>query len=294
MSSQFDPQREKSLPTNQPSARPRGQFADFRNALLVAAVLLVPVLGWCVRLYWVASAYDRIAWAAPPPPPPVAEVAHGRDLFQMICVPCHGPNGEGVTSLGKNIARSNFIALRSDAELREFITQGRPEALPLPMPPKGGREDLTDADIAHIVTYVRCLQDPRRMPELPPPAPIAVAPPTAAEQAKALEAAGGNAELAEYIAYGAKLFSTVCIACHGAGGVGIKGNGKPLVNNEFVRSLDDDALLAFVKSGRNPGDPKNTTGIAMPPKGGNPALSEDDLLDIISYLRTLSPGKPNP
>jgi hypothetical protein len=25
----------------------------------------------------------------------------------------------------------------------------------------------------------------------------------------------------------------------------------------------------------------------MPAKGGNPALSEDDLLDIIAYLRTL-------
>jgi hypothetical protein len=30
----------------------------------------------------------------------------------------------------------------------------------------------------------------------------------------------------------------------------------------------------------------------MPAKGGNPALSEDDLLDIISYLRTLQPAEP--
>jgi mono/diheme cytochrome c family protein len=27
--------------------------------------------------------------------------------------------------------------------------------------------------------------------------------------------------------------------------------------------------------------------VAMPPKGGNPALSEEDLADVVAYLRTL-------
>jgi disulfide bond formation protein DsbB len=107
-----------------------------------------------------------------------------------------------------------------------------------------------------------------------------------------MAAAGGDAELAEYIASGNKLFHTTCVACHGAGGVGITGNGKPLVRNAFVQSLDDDALLAFVKQGRTPTDPKNTTGIQMPPKGGNPAMSDDDILDVIAYLRTLQGGAP--
>ena len=51
--------------------------------------------------------------------------------------------------------------------------------------------------------------------------------------------------------------------------------------------LDDDAL-AFVKKGRSTSDPLNTTKVDMPPKGGNPALSDDDVLDIISYLRFLA------
>ena len=51
---------------------------------------------------------------------------------------------------------------------------------------------------------------------------------------------------------------------------------------------DDDALLAFIKQGRSPSDPKNTTGIQMPPKGGNPAMSDDDILDVIAYLRTMA------
>lgn len=64
-----------------------------------------------------------------------------------------------------------------------------------------------------------------------------------------LAVAGGDAELAGYIASGNKLFHTTCIACHGKGGAGIPGSGKPLVANQFVQSLDDDGLLAFVKKG---------------------------------------------
>jgi len=125
------------------------------------------------------------------------------------------------------------------------------------------------------------------MPSLPAFAAAAPAPVTQAEKDAALAAAGGDAELAEFIASGTKLYAGTCIACHGPQGTGVKGNGKALARNTFVGSLDDDALLAFIKKGRDPGDPKNTTGIGMPAKGGNPALSDDDLLDIIAYIRTL-------
>jgi disulfide bond formation protein DsbB len=217
--------------------------------------------------------------------------ARGRDLFTGTCIACHGPDARGIDGLGKNLVESNFVASQSDDQLKQFLLVGRPTAKPVAMPPKGGREDLKEEDIAHLVVYIRGLQDPRRMPELPKPA-VADAAPTAAEKAAALTAAGGDAELAEILASGKKLFAGTCIACHGADGVGIKGNGKTLQHNDFIKSLKDDDLLAFVKSGRAPSDPKNTTGIQMPPKGGNPALSDDDLLDIIAYLRTLQADKP--
>lgn len=129
------------------------------------------------------------------------------------------------------------------------------------------------------------------MPALP--AYVAKAPVLSEEEkAKALAAAGGDADLAEILKSGTKLFNATCIACHGPEGVGVKGSGKTLQKNDFIKSLKDDDLLAFVKAGRAPTDPKNTTGIQMPPKGGNPALSDDDLLDIIAYLRTLQGEKP--
>jgi len=112
--------------------------------------------------------------------------------------------------------------------------------------------------------------------------------------------AGGDEETdvqaAIWVASGEQQFARVCTACHGPAGVGRAGLGKQLANSAFVQSLDDAALLAFIKKGRYPGDPTNTTGVGMPAKGGNPALSEDDLLDIIAYLRTLQrdvPAAPN-
>lgn len=88
-------------------------------------------------------------------------------------------------------------------------------------------------------------------------------------------------------AKGKETFNTVCIACHGEGGVGIEGLGKPFTTSEFVATHTDEELLAFVKTGRPMSDPLNTTGVDMPPKGGNPALTDEQILDIIAYIRTL-------
>jgi disulfide bond formation protein DsbB len=86
---------------------------------------------------------------------------------------------------------------------------------------------------------------------------------------------------------GEQLFAGTCAACHGPTGEGISGLGKDLTASEFVIGKADQELLDFVKVGRDPSDPLNTTGIGMPPKGGNPALDDEDLQNIISYLRTI-------
>ncbi|MFN8613074.1 MAG: cytochrome c [Vulcanimicrobiota bacterium] len=85
---------------------------------------------------------------------------------------------------------------------------------------------------------------------------------------------------------GQKLYDSTCTACHAAGGVGITGLGKPLKGSPMLKLSDED-LLAFIKKGRDTSDPQNTTKVAMPPKGGNPALSDTDLTNIIAYLRSL-------
>lgn len=242
-----------------------------------------------------APYHPRLAAMQAGPVLSLDSAVRGRDLFVQACVTCHGADGFGRPGLGKSLVHSDFVADGNDAVLVQFIAKGREANDPsnttkVAMPPRGGNPDLTDEDLRHVVVYMRGLQDPRRMPTLP--AMVADTAPSAAQQASALAAAGGDKELAGYIASGDKLFHSSCIACHGKGGVGIAGNGKALANNEFVRSLDDDSLLAFIKQGRSPTDPKSSTGIQMPPKGGNPAMSDDDILDVIAYLRTLQGTKP--
>ncbi len=82
-------------------------------------------------------------------------------------------------------------------------------------------------------------------------------------------------------------FAQTCSACHGPTAEGIQGLGKDLTTSEFVAGLSDTDLIAFIKVGRGSTDPLNTTGIDMPPKGGNPALNDEDLQNIVAYLRTI-------
>ena len=88
--------------------------------------------------------------------------------------------------------------------------------------------------------------------------------------------------------HGLELYRGTCIVCHGEGGVGIEGLGKPWVGSTFINERTDEEMVAFLLVGRPADDPENTTGIAMLPKGGNNALTEDDLLDLIAYMRTLN------
>lgn len=86
---------------------------------------------------------------------------------------------------------------------------------------------------------------------------------------------------------GESLFQGTCSACHGPDAKGLPNLGKDLTTSEFAIGLTDQELLDFVKVGRPVSDPLNTTNVDMPPKGGNPALSDQDILNIIAYLRTL-------
>jgi disulfide bond formation protein DsbB len=87
---------------------------------------------------------------------------------------------------------------------------------------------------------------------------------------------------------GQRLFTKNCSACHGPAGEGVQGLGKALTTSEFVAGKTDEELVAFIKVGRDPKDPLNTTGIRMYPKGGNPDLTDADLFDIVAHIRNIN------
>lgn len=86
---------------------------------------------------------------------------------------------------------------------------------------------------------------------------------------------------------GAALYKVTCPACHGAGGKGVPGLGKDMTTSPFVDRLSDAELVDFISRGRAVGDPQNTTGIAMPPKGLNNELTDDELMAIVQFIRSL-------
>lgn len=91
----------------------------------------------------------------------------------------------------------------------------------------------------------------------------------------------------ELVAEGERLFQQTCFTCHGPDGKGIPNLGKNLTTSEFVKNATDDELLSFILAGRTVDDPENTTGVAMPPKGGFDFLTESDIEAIVAFVRSI-------
>lgn len=94
---------------------------------------------------------------------------------------------------------------------------------------------------------------------------------------------GGNA------AHGSVIFHQTCIVCHGADGKGvIPGAPDFTKKGGGVLSKPHKYLQAHIENGfQDPNSP-----MAMPPRGGNPGLSDQDIRDVHEYLhKTFGCGK---
>ncbi|MDJ0792313.1 MAG: cytochrome c [Acidimicrobiia bacterium] len=84
---------------------------------------------------------------------------------------------------------------------------------------------------------------------------------------------------------GAAVYQSSCASCHGGDLAGIDGLGKVLAPSEFVTSMTEEELAAFIAVGRAADAPENMQGVAMPARGGNPSLTDQDLRDVSAYLK---------
>lgn len=96
---------------------------------------------------------------------------------------------------------------------------------------------------------------------------------------------GGSADPA--VAAGKAIFDRICATCHGKDAKGLPKLGKNLHDNEFTQSQSDQELVEFLKTGRPATHPLNETGVDMPPRGGDPSISDADLVNVVAFLRTL-------
>lgn len=206
--------------------------------------------------------------------------AAGLEVYKAACVVCHGDNAQGVSRLGKPLRNSAYVQEHDHDSLFELIRDGRTIDDPLnttgALMPVRGAIGLDDEQIDDVIAYLRSLQDPDA-------ATVSVAD-------WEIKSADGTVEqvavqLTEHPGY--QLYLSSCAACHGEGAEGIEQLGLPLTTSGFVRGESDDALVKFIKSGRPMWDVNNSTGIDMPPKGGNPAITDDQLYQIVEYMRAL-------
>jgi cytochrome c oxidase cbb3-type subunit III len=200
----------------------------------------------------VLAIFPLLGQAAPP----------GEQLYMQNCAACHGSQGKG--GVGVPLALEDFLSGVTDRYLFETIRRGRPGRV---MP---SFERLSDAEARAIVSYIRGFGPPA--PELSP-APVEGDP-----------------------RRGETLFATHCAGCHGARGEGSPGTGvtfsrprdlpilAPALNNPgFLAAASDAMIKHTLMTGRE--------GTPMPsfPELG---LEEQDIDDIVSYVRSFEAGPP--
>lgn len=84
---------------------------------------------------------------------------------------------------------------------------------------------------------------------------------------------------------GAAVYKEACAACHGVTGRGVVGVGNDLVHSELVLQETGDAFLKYVRTLEHEEEEKQSSPKAMPPSGGRPDLSDEQILAIFQFLK---------
>ncbi|PCI53098.1 MAG: cytochrome c, class I [Alphaproteobacteria bacterium] len=85
-----------------------------------------------------------------------ADVSKGKEVYEGTCIACHGENGKGEIPGTPNFTKKDGVLMKTDEELIAHITDGyESPSSDMPMPAKGGNEDLTDDDIEAVLSYMR-------------------------------------------------------------------------------------------------------------------------------------------
>ncbi|ASK27866.1 c-type cytochrome [Neisseria chenwenguii] len=217
---------------------------------------------------------------------PVGE-RKGEAIFQKICIQCHAADSivPNAPKLGNSGDWAPRIAQGFDTLFQHALNGFNA------MPAKGGAADLTDQELKRVITYMANqaggnFPDPDTAGAVPAAASGA-APAAASDAASgdAPAAASGSAAAAAPAAGGADgkaVFEANCAACHGANSAI---PGIPHVTNkaEWAPRIKKgkEALYKSALEGFN----------AMPAKGGNISLSDDDVKAAVDYMANQSGGK---
>lgn len=84
-----------------------------------------------------------------------------------------------------------------------------------------------------------------------------------------------------YAVSGKEIYAQSCVACHGASGEGAIPGVPSFVRKNSSLNKSDQVLLDHMEYGyQSPG-----SSMTMPPKGGNPSLTREDLKKVLNYIQ---------
>ena len=217
---------------------------------------------------------------------PVGE-RQGDQIFNKICIQCHAadsivPNVPKFENKGDWAPR---IAQGFDTLFQHALNGFNA------MPAKGGAADLTDQELKRVITYMAnkaggTFPDPDAAAPTDAAASGEAASAPVAEGAAPADAPKADAAKAEDKgaaaggADGKKVYEATCQACHGGAVPGIPHVGK---KEDWAPRIKQgkDTLHKHAIEGFN----------AMPAKGGNGSLSDDEVKAAVDYMANQSGAK---
>lgn len=99
----------------------------------------------------------------------ISDIVRGDSIYhgKGTCFACHGLEGEGRPAAGDALTVSLNWAQYQWTSIDSLIDAGIPQTItrsPIAMPPRGGRSDLTDAEVRSVAAYVWAISQTRGEP----------------------------------------------------------------------------------------------------------------------------------
>jgi len=190
----------------------------------------------------------------------------GKEIYETVCAACHATGALNAPKFGDKAPWAKLIPQGLEQLTANAIKGIRN------MPARGGNPSLTDAEVGRAVAFLANQAGASFKEPADPPAKPAEATAAAGKSVAAAPAAVA-AQLTDASAIGKKVYDTSCMACHAAGVAGAPRIGDKTAWAPRLKG-GTDALYAAAIKGKN----------AMPPKGGNTALSDADVKAAVDYM----------
>jgi cytochrome c5 len=189
----------------------------------------------------------------------------GEEVYKSVCMACHATGIQGAPKFGNRGDWAPRVKGGARALLQSAL-KGKGA-----MPPKGGASDLSDLEIERAFVYMAnaggakfkepagAMEHMEHMDH----SPQAPQQPASAPAVRATAAKGD----------GKKVFETTCVVCHGSGVAGAPKFGDKAAWAPHLAHGKAELYQSALK-GKN----------AMPPKGGNMTLSDDEVKAAVDYM----------